>query len=186
MWDLSSPTRDRTHVPCIGRRILYHWTTREVPYAHFLIGSFVLFDIKPQPTPASPGDPPRPAGRSDPGSYGVTALPWVPVHVKPCVRPPSVESLFPSVLWSSCTQAPWPSKSNALGAPPPDARPPGWGGWHGAQSSHSCGRTYAIQVFSSLWVTHPSGMGFDYIAKAPLLLSCVATSLSLGVEYLFW
>ena len=31
MWDLSSPTRDRTCVPCIGRRILNHWTTREVP-----------------------------------------------------------------------------------------------------------------------------------------------------------
>ena len=27
----SSRTRDRTHVPCIGRSILNHWTTREVP-----------------------------------------------------------------------------------------------------------------------------------------------------------
>ena len=27
MWDLSSLTRDRTHVPCIHN----HWTTREVP-----------------------------------------------------------------------------------------------------------------------------------------------------------
>ena len=27
----SSRTRDRTHVPCIGRQILNHWTTREVP-----------------------------------------------------------------------------------------------------------------------------------------------------------
>ena len=24
-------TRDRTHVPCIGKQILHHWTTREVP-----------------------------------------------------------------------------------------------------------------------------------------------------------
>ena len=31
MWDLSSLTRDRTHVPCIARWIPYHWTTREVP-----------------------------------------------------------------------------------------------------------------------------------------------------------
>ena len=31
MWDLSSPTRDGTHVPCTARRILNHWTTREVP-----------------------------------------------------------------------------------------------------------------------------------------------------------
>ena len=31
MWDLSSPIRDRTRVPCIGRRSLNHWTAREVP-----------------------------------------------------------------------------------------------------------------------------------------------------------
>ena len=37
MWDLSSLTRDRTHVPCIGRQILYHWTTREVPQFCFLM-----------------------------------------------------------------------------------------------------------------------------------------------------
>ena len=28
---LSYPTRDQTHDPCIARRILNHWTTREVP-----------------------------------------------------------------------------------------------------------------------------------------------------------
>ena len=31
MCDLCSLTRDWTCVPCIGRRILNHWTTREVP-----------------------------------------------------------------------------------------------------------------------------------------------------------
>ena len=31
MWDLGSLTRDGTHVPCIARCILNHWTTREVP-----------------------------------------------------------------------------------------------------------------------------------------------------------
>ena len=30
-WDLSSQTRDRTRVPCVGRWILNHWTTKEVP-----------------------------------------------------------------------------------------------------------------------------------------------------------
>ena len=30
MWDLSSPTRDRTHVLYIGTGILNHWTTRAV------------------------------------------------------------------------------------------------------------------------------------------------------------
>ena len=31
MQDLSSPTRDHTHVPCIGSSDLTPWTTREVP-----------------------------------------------------------------------------------------------------------------------------------------------------------
>ena len=30
MWDLSSLTRDQTHVPCTRRQILNHWNTREV------------------------------------------------------------------------------------------------------------------------------------------------------------
>ena len=31
--DLNSSTRDRTRVPCIGRWILSHWTTRAAPYS---------------------------------------------------------------------------------------------------------------------------------------------------------
>ena len=30
MWDLSSPTRNRTRTPCIGRQSLNRWTVREV------------------------------------------------------------------------------------------------------------------------------------------------------------
>ena len=30
----SSQTRDRTRVPCTGRKILIHWTTREVQNFH--------------------------------------------------------------------------------------------------------------------------------------------------------
>ena len=38
VWDLSSLTRDRTHIPCIGRWILNCWTTREIPRVlHFLL-----------------------------------------------------------------------------------------------------------------------------------------------------
>ena len=36
MWDLSSSTRDRTWVPCLGKWILNHWTTREVPLCGLL------------------------------------------------------------------------------------------------------------------------------------------------------
>ena len=35
MWDLSSPTRNRTRTPFIGRRSLNHWTPREVPSTSF-------------------------------------------------------------------------------------------------------------------------------------------------------
>ena len=31
MWDLSFLTRDGTHVPCIARWVINHWTSRKVP-----------------------------------------------------------------------------------------------------------------------------------------------------------
>ena len=37
----SSCTRDQTRVPCIGRRILSHWTTREVLKWFFFFFSFI-------------------------------------------------------------------------------------------------------------------------------------------------
>ena len=36
-WDLSSPHRDQTHNPCIGRRGLNRWTVREVPVPQFFL-----------------------------------------------------------------------------------------------------------------------------------------------------
>ena len=56
--------------------------------------------------PAFPGDPQIPSGRSSPDSYGVPTLPWHPMHMKPCVCPPRMESLFPPDLLSSCAQDP--------------------------------------------------------------------------------
>lgn len=35
MWDLTSPTRDRIHIPGMGRQSLTHWTTREVSLSLF-------------------------------------------------------------------------------------------------------------------------------------------------------
>ena len=31
MWDLSSPIRGGTHLPCIARQILNPWASRDVP-----------------------------------------------------------------------------------------------------------------------------------------------------------
>ena len=43
MWDPSSPTRDQTRTPCIGRLSLNYWTTREVHYI-FLLNWFFLIE----------------------------------------------------------------------------------------------------------------------------------------------
>ena len=44
MWDLSSPTRDQTCVPCITRWILNNWTTRE---GHFKLSMLsVMLPVK--------------------------------------------------------------------------------------------------------------------------------------------
>ena len=32
VWDLSPPIRDQTHIPCTGRQILNHWTSKQVPF----------------------------------------------------------------------------------------------------------------------------------------------------------
>ena len=40
----SSRTKDQTHVPCIGKQILYHCTTLEVLFSFF---KETLFDLHP-------------------------------------------------------------------------------------------------------------------------------------------
>ena len=52
------------------------------------------------------GYPPRTAVRSNPDSFGVSALLWDPLHMKACVHLSRMGSLSPPVLWSFCTQAP--------------------------------------------------------------------------------
>ena len=41
MWDLSSPAKAGTHIPCIGRQIFNHWTTRKVPKPIWFLGNFL-------------------------------------------------------------------------------------------------------------------------------------------------
>ena len=115
---------------------------------------------KPQ-VPASTGDPPILAGKTTQSLMRL--LLFSLVHMRRCVHPPRVEFVSPSpveFLWSNQW---WPSKPDSLGAPPPIARPPGWGAWHGAQNLHSCRWTCVVNLFSSLWVTHLACMGFDFI-----------------------
>ena len=41
-WDLSSPSKVGTQIPCVGRWILNHWATREVPHFLFYITVWLL------------------------------------------------------------------------------------------------------------------------------------------------
>ena len=41
MWDVSPQCKDGTHVPCIGRWILSHYSTREVPHCSFVTVLFI-------------------------------------------------------------------------------------------------------------------------------------------------
>ena len=58
-----------------------------------------------------------------------------------------------------------------MGIPSPVVRSPGWETWCRVQNLHSSERTSMILLFSSLWVTHLAGMGFDFIVIVPLLPS---------------
>ena len=76
---------------------------------------------EPQLTPTFPGDPPRLTGRSDPDSYGIPAFSWNPMHMRACVHPPRVESLFSPVLKRSCIQTLLVYNAKFPGAPIPSA-----------------------------------------------------------------
>ena len=61
--------------------------------------------------PTSPRDSPRPAGRSGPGSYQITAFTFGPgTHETLCEPFKSEASISPSPAIKPC----WPSKTNAL------------------------------------------------------------------------
>ena len=138
-------------------------------------------------TPTSPGNTPTPTVRSGPGFYGVTALPWVPVHMKPCVHPPSVECPFPPVLWGSCTQT----------LPPFRAKCPG-GSCFQSQTSRLGSLTWSSEL-SLLWEKLCNIIIFQsvdnqtgeygillYHEKYPFCCLFVTSSLSLDIEYLLW
>ena len=41
VWGLSSPIRVQTHVLCIARQILNHWTNGQLPWKYFLAKIFI-------------------------------------------------------------------------------------------------------------------------------------------------
>ena len=79
--------------------------------------------------------PRRPIVRSTSVSYGVTVLPWVPVHMKPCCILQEWKLLVVTNLWPSNRML-W---GLFLWCHTPDSR-----AWYGAQNSHSYGRISVI------------------------------------------
>ena len=126
---------------------------------------------EPQQPPAFPGDPPSPADRSDPDSYGVPALPWDPEHLKPCVHPLRMEYLFPTVLWSSCAQALLAFNAKCSGGSSSQYQTPSLGNlmW-GSELSLLWRSLCDTVIFQS--VGHLiGGYGIAYISKVPFLPS---------------
>ena len=119
---------------------------------------------EPLSTHAPARDPPTLAGRSGSVFCGVTApLPWVLVFVR-ALQEWSLG--FPQTCANPAIKSHWPSKSDSPRIPCPSAGSPGWEAWCGAQDLPSSGRTSLVLLFSSLWVAHPVGMGFDFIVMA--------------------
>ena len=141
---------------------------------------------EPQLPPAFPGDPPRPSGMSDPDFYGVPALPLDPVHMKPCVCPPRVESLFLPVLWSICAQALLAfnakcSRGVLLPIPGPQAGEPDMG----LRSLTPVGEPLQYSCFPVCGL--PTRQVWDLLISQKHPSYCLdETSLSLSVGNLFW
>ena len=82
-----------------------------------------------------------------------SALSCDPVHLKACVCFLRMETLFPPVLWSSCTQAPLALKAKCAGGSFFQGQIPRYGNltWCSEFSLWSS----VIQLVSSLWAAHP-------------------------------
>ena len=123
-------------------------------------------------THTSTGDPPTLAGSFASVVCGVMApFFWVLVCTRFCLCPPRLESLFPPVMWESYSQILLAATSRFLG----DSQSICWIlsleslTWD-SELSQQCIICLVI-LFSSLWVTHLAGMGFDFIIVMTLLPS---------------
>ena len=133
---------------------------------------------EPLSTHTSRWDPPTLAGSFGSVSCGVTC--WVTVSCEvtaPWLLLVCASALqdwclcFPQSCRSSVVKSHQPSRSDSLGIPSPFVGSPGWEAWYGVQNLHNSGRTSLVLLFSSLWITHPAGMEFDFIVITPLLPS---------------
>ena len=93
------------------------------------------------------------------------------VNARFCLCPPRLKAIFTQVLWKFCNQIPLAFKIRFPGNSQSLCWVPDWEGWCGVQNLHNSWSTYLISLFSSLSVTHPVCLGFDFVMIVPLLLS---------------
>ena len=111
---------------------------------------------EPLLTCTSTGDPAVLAGGSGSVSCGITApFLWVMVCARFCLCPSRLKSLFPPILWKSCS----PILLAFNVRYPADSRPflgsVVWEAWCGVLNLPKRGKTSLVLLMSSLWVTHP-------------------------------
>ena len=141
---------------------------------------------EPLLTHTSTGGPPNLTGHFGSFSYGVTApLLWILVCTKFFCALQDWSLCFSQISGSSIIKSHWPLRPDSLGIPSPFVRSPGWEAWRGVQNLRSGGRTSLVVLFSSLWVAHLAGMGFDFIVICPSYHIAVTSSLSFDMEHLF-
>ena len=85
--------------------------------------------------------------------------------------PSRVESLFPPVLWSSCTQVLPGFEAKCSGGSTSQCQPPRLGSLMRGSELTAAGVPLPYNDFPVLWVAHLVTMRFDYIAKAPPTIS---------------
>ena len=126
--------------------------------------------------PTPPQETLTPAGGFGSVSRGVATLfLWVLVCAWFCCALQDWSLCFPQSCGSLVIKSRWPSRSDSLGIPSPFIWSPGWEAWRGVLNLHNSRRTSLVLQFlrfSSLWVTHQAGMGFNSVVIVALLLSC--------------
>ena len=128
---------------------------------------------EPLSTHTSAGDPPTLAGRFGSVFCGVTApFLWVLVYARFCLCTPRLESLFSPVLWKSYNKIPLAFKVRFPGDPQSLCWIPRLGSLIRCSEPSQWWENFFGIMFSSLRVTHPVGMGFDFIMIVPFLPSC--------------
>ena len=92
---------------------------------------------------------------------------------------------FPQSCGNLVIKSRWASRSFSLKIPRPFVRSSDWEAWRVVPNLHSSGRTFLVLLFLSLWVSHLTGMGFDFVVSVLFLPSCCRCFLAFGLGISF-